>query len=710
MDKREIGRISENSTKIFSLVLTDDEESLFYGTTGNHIKEWDLESREIKDTLRGHMGAIWCLKLSQDQRYLFSGSADGTLKIWDRADANRKIFSVDHGTKVLDLVIGCLNKTLVFAGANIQPVKFLDLKKRLKSGKALKKSASRSRKKKIRKSPKSPKKTRLKLKRKQEARTDRFKELENETSQEESPTLTNTDKILQIIMEKEEYEKPEYPKKSIQKSGFGFINGWQVPEHIQSNKNFQKNVENYQEWLDTLPPESVNDAMSLLVFISMEQERNLQLSEEVNDLIMLVQERETQLKIKQAAEGRLVDEVAQLQVKTQTGQNQASQNAKKEMKAIAEDLQKTQKNNESLENENQLLKSRLGVMEQEFEKKKQELLDKNEELVFKFNEGEVEHKKEKTRIEHENQLLRRRIEDISSTNNQLHITLEETRRQRRVSNLGQTRKMEQEYSLLLMQTKSFQDNINQLKSEIIKRDHDLQYYRQLTNQQMMEQDSLSRTLEMVQRGSYQQGSEDPIAKKLISHLERDLTRARKIAKDWETRGRELERENDDLRRQVHEKSVNLQHMQDTQSHFESKMKNIKTRNEGLISEIEKIRKHMVNTYSEPTSYQEEEMTMQNHISFKKSKKLYSNTGRLAKQRKGNFSRTGTLGYGNRRGLLKRSRSSAGVKHATDHFITSSEKEPFDDSLFKVPSQIGIRPRFNKSKEKNYLVSSWIEKN
>jgi WD40 repeat protein len=115
------------------LEINPDNTLLFYGSFDYSIKVYDLENSRLKKSLKGHTNYVWSLVISKDQHYLISGGSDCSIRVWDLTKNFELVHFVNHGTSVLTLTMGVLNDYVYFAGSRYQPVKRLNLKKKLKS-------------------------------------------------------------------------------------------------------------------------------------------------------------------------------------------------------------------------------------------------------------------------------------------------------------------------------------------------------------------------------------------------------------------------------------------------------------------------------------------------------------------------------------------------------------------------------------------------
>jgi hypothetical protein len=132
-EKSEIGKIRENCSKIYSLVVDNQNTKLFYTTAQFDIKVYDLKKNYIVKTLKGHSDTIWVLKLTRDQKYLLSGGSDRSVMIWDVQNDFKLVKKIDYKANVHCLAIGALNRTLFVGGSKYRSIRKFNLKNVLKS-------------------------------------------------------------------------------------------------------------------------------------------------------------------------------------------------------------------------------------------------------------------------------------------------------------------------------------------------------------------------------------------------------------------------------------------------------------------------------------------------------------------------------------------------------------------------------------------------
>ena len=74
-----------------ALAFSPDDRTLAIGTQDGHFELWDVASRGRRDTIRGHVGALWSANYAPDGSAIATSSKDGLVRIWNlkSSDASR---------------------------------------------------------------------------------------------------------------------------------------------------------------------------------------------------------------------------------------------------------------------------------------------------------------------------------------------------------------------------------------------------------------------------------------------------------------------------------------------------------------------------------------------------------------------------------------------------------------------------------------------
>lgn len=91
---KEIGRLPIRAGYVIGMEFGPDGSTLLAAGSDQTITQWDVSSRQVLATLRGHMMEVWRVTLLPDAKTLVSGSADGDVLVWSLEGARTKDFRV----------------------------------------------------------------------------------------------------------------------------------------------------------------------------------------------------------------------------------------------------------------------------------------------------------------------------------------------------------------------------------------------------------------------------------------------------------------------------------------------------------------------------------------------------------------------------------------------------------------------------------------
>lgn len=77
--------LPEKLFKFNCVALRPDGATLISGSLDTHVRIWDVEIGELRQTLGGHTNLITAIDISPDGQRVISSSSDGTVRIWEIA-------------------------------------------------------------------------------------------------------------------------------------------------------------------------------------------------------------------------------------------------------------------------------------------------------------------------------------------------------------------------------------------------------------------------------------------------------------------------------------------------------------------------------------------------------------------------------------------------------------------------------------------------
>ena len=132
------------SPDVTTVALTPDGHQAIAASGERTLKVWDLQTGQVKHTLKGHRGHVTAVAMMSDGRRAISGSEDGTLRVWDlqtgrevltlarlrdrvvgiavTPDGHRAVSASWNCLKVWDLQTGRQEQSLIGRGAKVTAV------------------------------------------------------------------------------------------------------------------------------------------------------------------------------------------------------------------------------------------------------------------------------------------------------------------------------------------------------------------------------------------------------------------------------------------------------------------------------------------------------------------------------------------------------------------------------------------------------------
>jgi WD40 repeat protein len=101
------GELVGRSRRVTALAFASDTTLMSGGLDGT-IRQWDVASQKLLDTLIGHNALVTCLAMHPDGRTLASGSQDGTTKVWELSAVGRDVLKLEKAVHAVALSDGGL--------------------------------------------------------------------------------------------------------------------------------------------------------------------------------------------------------------------------------------------------------------------------------------------------------------------------------------------------------------------------------------------------------------------------------------------------------------------------------------------------------------------------------------------------------------------------------------------------------------------------
>jgi WD40 repeat protein/tRNA A-37 threonylcarbamoyl transferase component Bud32/uncharacterized protein YoxC len=116
--KRIIKTFKGHTENIRSVAITSDNKYVVSGALGKIIRLWDFDTgREIK-RFEGHSTGVISLFISSDNKYLISGGIDSTVISWDMATGKKLKVFTGHTGQVKSVYLSCDNNFIISASTD----------------------------------------------------------------------------------------------------------------------------------------------------------------------------------------------------------------------------------------------------------------------------------------------------------------------------------------------------------------------------------------------------------------------------------------------------------------------------------------------------------------------------------------------------------------------------------------------------------------
>jgi WD40 repeat protein len=109
-----------------SVFVSSDNRYILSGSYDKTIKLWDLETGDLKYTLKGHSNWVNSVFVSRDNRHIVSGSKDRTIRVWELETGELKYTQAEHSGFINSVFVSSDNRYIV-SGSEDKTIKVWDL-------------------------------------------------------------------------------------------------------------------------------------------------------------------------------------------------------------------------------------------------------------------------------------------------------------------------------------------------------------------------------------------------------------------------------------------------------------------------------------------------------------------------------------------------------------------------------------------------------
>ncbi|WP_414756702.1 WD40 repeat domain-containing protein, partial [Anabaena sp. CCY 9910] len=114
---------------VTAVALTRDGKYLIDSSIEKTIKVWNLQSKKLLFTLKGHTDLVTALAITPDGKYLISGSKDKTLNVWDIENIKLLFTLYGHSDSITDITVTNDGKQVISSSSD-RTIKVWDLENR----------------------------------------------------------------------------------------------------------------------------------------------------------------------------------------------------------------------------------------------------------------------------------------------------------------------------------------------------------------------------------------------------------------------------------------------------------------------------------------------------------------------------------------------------------------------------------------------------